>query len=131
MYCIVQWWGVVNKVHCKKKINKHSTLLLCLLQCFHTLAVRNHFSWTQEKGKGAVRCQVHNNKERVLAYFSHALSKPKHNYCTTRHELLAVVRTILIEIFHPYMYLYGRWFTVRTDNGCFCSRAPKDKIMAR
>ena len=63
-------------------------------------------------GVGAVLSQVHDGEERVIAYYSHALSRPERNYCTTRRELLAVVRAI--ENFHPY--LYGRLFTVRTDH---------------
>ena len=63
-------------------------------------------------GVGAVLSQVHDGGERVIAYYSHALSRPERNYCTTRRELLAVVREI--DNFHPY--LYGRPFTVRTDH---------------
>ena len=62
-------------------------------------------------GLGVVLSQVHNGEKRVIPYYSRALSKLERNYCTTRHELLAVVRAI--ENFHPY--LYGRKFTVRTD----------------
>ena len=63
-------------------------------------------------GVGAVLSQVHDGKEKVIAYYSHALSRPERNYCTTRRELLAVFRAI--ENFHPY--LYERPFTVRTDH---------------
>ena len=63
-------------------------------------------------GVGAVLSQVHDGEERVIAYYSHALSRPERNYCTTRRELLAIVRAI--ENFHPY--LYSRQFTVRTDH---------------
>ena len=63
-------------------------------------------------GVGAVLSQVHDGEEKVIAYYSHALSRPERNYCTTRRELLAVVRAI--ENFHPY--LYGRPFTVRTEH---------------
>lgn len=40
-------------------------------------------------GIGAVLSQVHNGDERVIAYYSRALSKPQRNYCTTRRKLLA------------------------------------------
>ena len=63
-------------------------------------------------GVRAVLSQVHDGEEKVIAYYSNALSRPERNYCTTRGELLAVVRAI--ENFHPY--LYGRPFTVRTDH---------------
>lgn len=63
-------------------------------------------------GIGAILSQVHQGYERVIAYYSHALSKPECNYCTTRRELLAIVKAI--DHFHPY--LYGRTFTIRTDH---------------
>ena len=53
---------------------------------------------------GAVLSQVHQGYKRVIAYYSQALSKPERNYCTTRRELLAIVKAI--DHFHPY--LYGR-----------------------
>ena len=63
-------------------------------------------------GIGAVLSQVHQGHERVIAYYSQALSKPERNYSTTRYELLAIVKAI--NHFHPY--LYGRKFTIRTDH---------------
>ena len=59
----------------------------------------------------AVLSQVQGD-ERVIAYYSQALSKPKRNYCTTRRELLAIVKAI--DHFPPY--LNGRNFTIRTDH---------------
>ena len=64
---------------------------------------------------GAVLSQVHNGEERVILYYSRALSKPNRNYCKTRRELLAVAVVRAVENFHPY--LYGRNFTLRTDHG--------------
>lgn len=43
---------------------------------------------------GAVLSQVKQGKERVLAYYSKALNKPELDYCITRRESLAVVRSI-------------------------------------
>ena len=63
-------------------------------------------------GIGAVLSQIQNGEERVVAYFSRALSRPERQYCVTRRELLAVVRSV--QHFHPY--LYGRHFTIRTDH---------------
>ena len=63
-------------------------------------------------GIGAVLSQVCDRGERVVAYYSHALSKPERNYCTTSYELLAVLK--VIEHCHPY--LYATQFTVRTDH---------------
>lgn len=61
---------------------------------------------------GAVISQIQNGHEKVIAYYSRALSKSEINYCTTRKELLAVISSIK----HFHCYLYGRKFTVRTDH---------------
>jgi len=42
-------------------------------------------------GIGAVLFQVYQGYERVMAYYSQALRKPEHNYCTTMCELLACI----------------------------------------
>ena len=47
-----------------------------------------------------------------MAFYSSKLTKPERNYCVTRRELLAVVKSV--EHFHPY--LYGAKFTVPTDH---------------
>ncbi len=52
------------------------------------------------------------NEEKVIAYFSRSLNRTQRQYCTTRRELLAVVKALAH--FHPY--LYGRNFVVRTDH---------------
>ena len=64
------------------------------------------------EGLGAVLSQVKDGKERVVAYYSSKLTGPEKNYCVTRKELLAVVKSL--EHFHPY--LYGAKFTIRTDH---------------
>ncbi|GBN25236.1 Retrovirus-related Pol polyprotein from transposon 297 [Araneus ventricosus] len=64
------------------------------------------------EGIGAVLSQKIGNEECVIAYFSKSLGKPERNYCVTRKELLAIVKSI--EHFHHY--LYGRKFLLRTDN---------------
>ncbi|GBN75169.1 Retrovirus-related Pol polyprotein from transposon 297 [Araneus ventricosus] len=51
-------------------------------------------------------------EECVIAYFSKSLGKPERNYCVTRKELLAIVKST--EHFHHY--LYGRKFLLRTDH---------------
>jgi len=61
---------------------------------------------------GAVMSQVQDGREVVVAYYSKALSASEKNYCTTRRELLAVVKAI--KHFRPY--LYGRTFRLRTDH---------------
>ncbi|GBM89606.1 Retrovirus-related Pol polyprotein from transposon 297, partial [Araneus ventricosus] len=63
------------------------------------------------EGIGAVLSQKIGNEECVIAYFSKSLGKPERNYCVTRKELLAIVKSI--EHFHHY--LYGRKFLLRTD----------------
>lgn len=63
-------------------------------------------------GVGAVLSQVQGGTERVIAYYSRALSKPERNYCVTRRELLAVVAGLR----HFRHYLYGTPFLLRTDH---------------
>ncbi|GFR71231.1 Pol polyprotein [Elysia marginata] len=60
---------------------------------------------------GAELSQVQNGQEKVIGYGSYTLSKEQRRYCTTRKELLAVVK--FTRQFRPY--LLGRRFTVRTD----------------
>ncbi|GBM26303.1 Retrovirus-related Pol polyprotein from transposon 297 [Araneus ventricosus] len=64
------------------------------------------------EGIGAVLSQNIGNEERVIAYFSKSLGKPERNYCVTRKELLAFVKSI--EHFHHY--LYGQKFLLRSDH---------------
>ncbi|GBO06902.1 Transposon Ty3-G Gag-Pol polyprotein [Araneus ventricosus] len=64
------------------------------------------------EGIGAVLSQKIGNEECVIAYFSKSLGKPERNYCVTRKELLAIVKSIE----HFYHYLYGRKFLLRTDH---------------
>ncbi|GBM80129.1 Retrovirus-related Pol polyprotein from transposon 297 [Araneus ventricosus] len=77
---------------------------------------KSNFNWTEEyasnEGIGAVLSQNIGNEERVIAYFSKSLGKPERNYCVTRKELLAIVKSI--EHFHHY--LYGQKFLLRTDH---------------
>ena len=63
-------------------------------------------------GIGGVLSQQHDGEERVIAYYSAALSCAERNYCVTRKELLAVVKAV--KHFQPY--LYGREFLLRTDH---------------
>ena len=61
---------------------------------------------------GAELLQVQNGEERVIAYGSVTLSAEQRRYCTTRKELLAIVRFT-----RQYRcYLLGRPFKVRTDH---------------
>jgi len=62
-------------------------------------------------GVGGVLSQNQDGEEQVIAYFNKALSKPERNYCVTRKELLAILKTV--EHFHKY--LYGQKFKLRTD----------------
>ncbi|GBL63149.1 Retrovirus-related Pol polyprotein from transposon 297, partial [Araneus ventricosus] len=70
------------------------------------------FTDANNEGIGAVLSQNIENEERVIAYFSKSLGKPERNYCVTRKELLAIVKSI--EHFHHY--LYGQKFLLRTDH---------------
>jgi len=58
------------------------------------------------------QCSPGEDQERVIAYFSRALSSQERHYCVTRRELLAVVKAIK----HFHAYLYGRKFLIRTDH---------------
>ena len=61
---------------------------------------------------GAELIQVQGGEERVISYGSFMLTPPQRKYCTTRLELLALVR-FTREYRH---YLLGRKFTVCTDH---------------
>ena len=61
---------------------------------------------------GGVLSQVQNGDERVIAYASFTLTPEQKRYCTTRKELLSIVR--LTRQFK--YYLLGRYFKVRTDH---------------
>jgi len=65
-----------------------------------------------DKAIGAELIQVQNEQERVVAYGSFTLSTAQRKYCTTRKELLAVVRFTQ----HFRHYLLGRKFILRTDH---------------
>ena len=64
------------------------------------------------EGIGAVLSQGIDGEERPVAFFSRTLTRPQRNFCVTRRELLAVVKSI--KQFHTY--LYGQQFVVRTDH---------------
>jgi len=51
---------------------------------------------------GAVLSQVLGGSEVVVAYYSKTVVAVEKNYCTTRKELLAVVRAV--KHFRPYLY---------------------------
>jgi transposase InsO family protein len=61
---------------------------------------------------GAELLQIQDGKERTIAYASNALIPAQKNYCTTRKELLAVIK-FCRQFRH---YLLGRQFLLRTDH---------------
>jgi len=79
---------------------------------------------------GAVLSQVQDGREVVVAYYSKALLAPEKNYCTTRRELLAVVKAV--KHFRPYLYRHT--FRLRTDHASLiwlCRRAEPSSQVAR
>jgi hypothetical protein len=65
-----------------------------------------------QEGVGAVLSQIQEGVERPIAYYSKTLAPAERNYCVTRKELLAVVKSM--KHFRPY--LYGREFLLRSDH---------------
>ena len=61
---------------------------------------------------GAELSQVQNGVIKPICYASHDLLKQHRNYCTTRKELLAVIK-VYRQFRH---YLLGRYFLIRPDN---------------
>ena len=61
---------------------------------------------------GAVLSQDQDKVEKVIGYYSNAMTRAEQSYCVTRKELLAVV--LALRHFHPY--IYGRHIILRTDN---------------
>ena len=81
-----------------------------------------------DKAVGAVLSQVQDDRERVIAFGSHALNKAERNYCVTDRELLAVKHFVE----HYRQYLLGRKFLIRTDHQAlrwlFSLKEPKARI---
>ena len=65
-----------------------------------------------DKQIGAELSQIQNGVERPICYASHVLMKQHRNYCTTRKELLSIVK-FCRQFRH---YLLGRFFIIRTDH---------------
>ena len=61
---------------------------------------------------GAFLSQLQGGKERVIAYFSQRHAATEMNYCTTRKELLAVVKALR----KFRVYLLGRPFLLRANH---------------
>ena len=77
---------------------------------------------------GAELSQIQDGQERPIAYGSLSLSAEQRRYCTTRKELLAVVR--FTRMYRHY--LLGRKFIVRTDHHSLIwllsFRCPQDQL---
>lgn len=63
-------------------------------------------------GVGTLLSQDRGHGEQVVAYYNRALSKPEHNCCITRRELLAVV----LGLRYFCLYLHGQKFGLRTNH---------------
>ena len=66
-----------------------------------------------DRAIGAELSQEQDGMEKVIGYSSHSLQPVQRRYCTTRKELLAVVKFCR----HYRHYLLGRPFLLRTDHG--------------
>uniref|UniRef100_A0AAV2KVV7 Gypsy retrotransposon integrase-like protein 1 n=1 Tax=Knipowitschia caucasica TaxID=637954 RepID=A0AAV2KVV7_KNICA len=79
-------------------------------------------------GIGVVLSQQGGEGERVVGYYSRALSREERNYCVTRRELLAVV--MAVHHFRPY--LHGNKFLLRTDHASLtwllCFKQPEGQV---
>jgi len=56
-----------------------------------------------DQNVGAVLSQVQEGREVVVAYYSKSLSPTERNYCTTRKELLAVIKSV--KHVRPYLHI--------------------------
>ncbi|CAF1027528.1 unnamed protein product [Brachionus calyciflorus] len=73
----------------------------------------NHYSSdTKTNNYGAVLCQEVDGEVKTVAYFSKQMNIAQTKYSTSEKELLAIVMSV--EHFHSF--LYGRFFTVRSDH---------------
>jgi len=87
-------------------------------------------TYASDHNIGAVLSQVQQGREVVVAYYSKSLSPTERNYCTTRKELLALIKSV--KHFRPY--LYSKKFRLRTDNASLiwlCKRAEPSSQVAR
>ncbi|PNF14949.1 hypothetical protein B7P43_G01562 [Cryptotermes secundus] len=50
---------------------------------------------TSNVGIGGVLSQIQDGQEHVIAYYSKMLNNAEKNYCVTRRELLAIMRTVI------------------------------------
>lgn len=62
---------------------------------------------------GAVLHQLQNGEEKVIGYYSKCLNKSERKYCTTRKELVAIVKAVK----HFHYYIYGQSIIIRSDHG--------------
>lgn len=81
---------------------------------------------------GAELVQIQDGKERVVSYASHALTKPQKRYCTTRKELLAVVK-LCRHFRHYFCWAVGLPFEpiITAWSGLPDSNRSKDKMARR
>ncbi|KAI4901978.1 hypothetical protein NFI96_025061 [Prochilodus magdalenae] len=104
-----QWTDEADKAF------RHLGRVLCAAPVLALPQVGGQFivdSDASNRGLGAVLSQMQGGQERVIAYYSRALSKQERNYCVTRRELLAVVSGLK----HFRHYLYATPFVLRTDH---------------
>ena len=106
---LVKWYALTIEAFekLKSRLCSDPVLALPLPQCSFILDTD-----ASTNSIGAVLSQSVNGIEKVIHFASNTLSPTERNYCTTRRELLAVIR-YLRQFRH---YLIGRHFVIRTDH---------------
>ncbi|VDI25482.1 Hypothetical predicted protein, partial [Mytilus galloprovincialis] len=115
LYDLAHQTGEVEWQQCHEKAFQQSKTALISAPCLTYPNANDKFILDTDASDttiGAVLSQLQNGEERVICFASHVLLKPQRRYCTTRKELLAVVKFCR----HFRHYLLGRRFILRTDH---------------
>lgn len=95
MYDLANAKGISAWNTCHKEAFEQAKMALCSAPCLSYPDPDGLFvldTDASDRTIGAVLSQVQEGKEKVFCYSSHVLLKPQRKYCTTRKQLLAVVK---------------------------------------